>query len=185
MHFQEGGHLVPLLDMAHHRNGCPHRVVVNDCATLVNTTQSGPVSNPYTHLSSPGILNTTRLCITWTAASDLKPGEDVCFAHGYLLPDRAMLQYGFIPPELLQAVEGAAAAAEKRQEVSASGVRGVRSIPVFGMDRHDYQAVAEGGLPWRFRVDNDTCPEPFQGVCGGVRVRGGGVRRGKGRCMPM
>jgi hypothetical protein len=79
-----------------------------------------------------------------------------------------MLQYGFIPPELLQAVEAAAAAAaaaEKRHEVSASGVSGV-SIPLFGMDRHDFHALAEGGLPWGFRVDTDTRPEPFQGTAG-------------------
>lgn len=144
-HFKEGGHLVPFLDMSNHKNDCRHRVGVASCDELQGTI-------PSTTPSSPSILNTTRLCVYWKAGADVGAGEEVCLQYGYILPDRAMLQYGFIPKELQEVDPEAALSA------------GAPCIPLFGLDRHDFEELAEAGLPWRFWLDSETAPEPFQGM---------------------
>jgi hypothetical protein len=140
---------VPLIDSASHRIGCPHRIEVKDCAVVIEMSETASMSLQ----SGPSILNNTRMCVVWTAGSDLSAGEEVCVSYGHLLPDRAMLQYGFIPPELLDLQS-------EQQQLTADGTH----IPLFGMDRHDFAEAAEAGLPWRFGLDRDTSPEPFTGV---------------------
>lgn len=148
IHFREGGHLVPFLDMANHKNGCKHNIGVRPCDEL---TPSASKSNGNNAQPSTGLLNTTRVCVYWKAGADLNAGEEVCLPYGYMLPDRAMLQYGFLPAEL----STSAAAADLK-------------VPLFGMDRHDFKQLSAEGLPWGFWNDNDTSPEPFSGERGGA-----------------
>jgi hypothetical protein len=74
-------------------------------------------------------------------------------SYGWLLPDRALLQYGFIPKELLPAVD-------QEQHGSAADAY----VPLFGMDRHDFKAFANSQLPWRYRLDKVGAPELYQGM---------------------
>lgn len=149
LHFKGGAHLVPLIDSASHRNGCAHRIEVKDCDVVSEMCETASKSSQ----SGPSILNNTRMCVVWMAGSDLTTGEEVCVSYGHLLPDRAMLQYGIIPPELQELQP-------EQQQLTADST----SIPLFGMDRHDFTDLAEAGLPWRFWLDRDTSPEPFTGA---------------------
>jgi hypothetical protein len=64
---------LPLFDLAKHDNDCPH----------FNTFQ------PCAHDES-------RDCAFFTAGADVKAGQEICSWYGYLLPDRAFLEYGIL-----------------------------------------------------------------------------------------
>lgn len=166
VHLEEGGHLMPVIDMARHRNGCPHSIAVKDCTALTplpDTDDAAPGISSKTRASKKAaaaaaaansggahvsVLNTTRLCLVLTAGSDLAANEEVCLAYGYMLPDRMMLQYGFIPEELLAAVANRHNSDKQHHEQidAAAAV----SVPLFGMDRHDFKVLSSGTeLPWR------------------------------------
>lgn len=149
INLEEGGHLIPLIDMANHRQDCPkHHIDVVACDQVATSNKSAASSSKD---ASTRVLNTTRLCVIWTAGADLSAGDEVCRSYGYLLPDRTFLQYGFIPTEFV-------AAKERQQSLSRSV-----AVPLFGMDRADFQELAEESLPWTFWLDRDTGPEPFRG----------------------
>jgi hypothetical protein len=40
----------------------------------------------------------------FTAGADVAAGQAVCFYYGYLLPDRALLEYGYLPQQQQQVV---------------------------------------------------------------------------------
>jgi hypothetical protein len=65
---------LPLLDMANHDNSCPHFNEFGPCA-----------------------FDGSRECVFFTAGADVSAGQEVCFWYGHLLPDRAFLEYGFLP----------------------------------------------------------------------------------------
>lgn len=80
--------LLPVVDLANHRNGCPHSITTyKDC---------GP-------LSPDG-------CMVWRAEEAVRAGEEVCNSyHPYMLQDRALLQYGMLqedePARMLSGVD--------------------------------------------------------------------------------
>lgn len=149
--FREGGHIVPLLDLANHHNGCKHSVAVTPCDALPAPT--GTCSSRDHSGSSPQHadgINTTEMCVVWTAGADVSTGEEVCLSRGWLLPDRAVLQYGFIPGELLPALQQ-----QPQDQVV---------VPLLGLDRHDFdQSATSEQLPWSFWLDAETAPPRFQG----------------------
>jgi hypothetical protein len=67
---------LPLLDMANHDNTCPHFNDFKPCA-----------------------FDASRECVYFTAGADVAAGQAVCFFYGYLLPDRALLEYGYLPQQ--------------------------------------------------------------------------------------
>lgn len=135
---------MPFIDMANHQNGCNHSIALRPCDQL---------SEPSSSSSSQGAVNTTQICVVWKAGAYIAAGEEVCLSYGYLLPDRAMLQYGYIPQELLPAVQQ-----QQQQHVQVP-------VPLFGIDRHDFEQFSEGKpLPWNFWLDDFGEPEPFTGV---------------------
>lgn len=137
----------PLLDMANHNNSCPHFMEFGPC-----------LSNP------------TRECAFFTAGADVDSGQEVCFWYGHLLPDRAFLEYGFLPAEAVAgaskprkqkvkrnraaaaaeaaanggAQNGTATAAPKRKRARkavAAADALLPAVPLFGIDRHDFDAA--------------------------------------------
>lgn len=101
---------MPLLDMANHKNNCPHSNIFGPCR-----------------------FDSNRECVYFTAGADLAAGDEVCFYYGYLLPDRALLEYGFLPQQetdiwnkqsLLDGPAVTPAATQKALDLS-------------GIDRHD------------------------------------------------
>jgi hypothetical protein len=73
----EGGIMLPVLDMANHYNNCPHTI-------------HGPEDTP----CKPGSKD---LCVIWRAEADVSAGEEVCYAYlSYMLQDSSLLQYGFL-----------------------------------------------------------------------------------------
>lgn len=157
LNFGEGGHLVPLLDQANHQNGCGHPLTIASCENLPGSTPSSSSGSS----GSPTGLNTTRLCVVWQAGADMALGDEVCLSYGWLLPDRALLQYGFIPKQLLPAVQ---------QQQQQQGSKVEVSVPLFGMDRHEFKDLANGQLPWRYRLDKNDAPELFEGMIRGVSI---------------
>lgn len=97
---------LPLLDMANNRNDCPH-------------------SNSF----GPCEFNSSRECVYFTAGAHVAAGEEVCFFYGYLLPDRALLEYGYLPQHhgLGKAVRAS----------STHNTAGTLTLELFGIDRHD------------------------------------------------
>jgi hypothetical protein len=156
MSFREGGHLIPLIDMANHQDGCKHTVAIKACGSASSDTDDTSSSSS----SSQGGLNTTKLCVVWEAGADVAAGEEVCVSYGHLLlPDRAMLQYGFMPQDL-----AVAAQQQQQQQQQWSGESVISApVPLFGMDRHDFKELSNLELPWRFGLTGTTNPQPFAG----------------------
>jgi hypothetical protein len=75
---------LPLLDLAKHDNTCPHYNIFQPCA-----------------------FDASRECAYFTAGAEVKLGDEVRSWYGYLLPDRAFLEYGLLPE--VPAVAAAAA----------------------------------------------------------------------------
>lgn len=101
---------LPLLDMANHNNNCPHGNVFRPC-----------------HFDS------SRECVYFAAGADVAAGQEVCFFYGHLLPDRALLEYGYLPEQQhLQDVLGVSDPASTTM-----------GPELFGIDRHDADFDAE------------------------------------------
>lgn len=60
--------------MANHVNSCPNYNTFGPCAS-----------------------DASRECVFFTAGADILTGQEVCYWYGHLLPDRAFLEYGFLP----------------------------------------------------------------------------------------
>lgn len=105
---------LPLLDMANHDNACPHYNVFRPCE-----------------------FDSSRECVYLMAGADVAAGQEVCFFYGYMLPDRALLEYGFL-----------------QQQPQLQG-----APQLFGIDRHDADFDTE---PLAKLVAQ---PEPFVGEC--------------------
>lgn len=124
---------LPLLDMANHNNSCPHYNTFNAC-------QSDP----------------DRECVYFTAGADIKAGEEVCYWYGHLLPDRAFLEYGFLPE-----VPGSKPAkSKKRRKSSKVAEAQMPALPLFSIDRHDFDASEP-------LVKLQEPPKAFSGEAGG------------------
>jgi hypothetical protein len=109
---------LPLLDMANHANNCPHYNEFKPCA-----------------------FDASRECVHFTAGADVAAGQEVCFFYGYLLPDRALLEYGYLPQPTQQ---------QQLEEV----------VPqLSSIDRHDADFESE---PLPKLVEE---PQPFTGAC--------------------
>jgi hypothetical protein len=159
--FREGGHLIPLIDMANHQDGCKHTVAIKSCDSTTDHTTKPSDKTPSSSSSGQGGLNNSQLCVVWTAGADVAAGEQVCIPSGrLLLPDTAMLQYGFIPQHLATATQQQQQQQEQ-QGPETSGVSG--PVPLFGMDRHDFKELSNGELPWRFGLSVSTNLQPFAG----------------------
>uniref|UniRef100_A0A383WBC6 SET domain-containing protein n=1 Tax=Tetradesmus obliquus TaxID=3088 RepID=A0A383WBC6_TETOB len=85
---------LPLLDMANHDNACPHFNRFEPCA-----------------------FDSSRECVYFTAGAEVAAGNEVCFYYGHLLPDRALLEYGYLPQQQQQQQQGV--------------------LQLSGIDRHD------------------------------------------------
>jgi hypothetical protein len=103
--------------MANHENACPHFNAFDPCA-----------------------FDSSRECVYFTAGADVAAGQQVCFFYGYLLPDRALLEYGYLPQPTQQ------------QQQDQEEVPQLSSI-----DRHDADFESEP-LPKLV-----TEPQPFTG----------------------
>jgi hypothetical protein len=138
----EGAFLIPFVDLAKHYNGCTNRLAVHRC---------GPIDAKPSASGDAAVTSSDDLCIYWTAGSNIVAGEDVCLAHGYLLPDRALLQYGFVLSQQRAVGKAAGSAAEQQQlqpELSA-------------VDRRDLPAAV---MPWQYRLEAKGPPPAFTGA---------------------
>jgi len=140
--------------MANHNTSCPHSTSFTPCA-----------------------FDSSRECVYLRAGADLAAGQEVCFYYGYLLPDRALLEYGFLPQQPLQQMQmeddtAAAAAqwpsvpvedevllheADAVEAAAAAGGIAEETLQLFGIDRHDVDLDAAP------LVKLDGPPEPFTG----------------------
>eukprot|EP00877_Chromochloris_zofingiensis_P014483 jgi/Chrzof1/9289/UNPLg00256.t1 len=68
-------YMVPVLDMANHYNDCANR---------------------YRRMPCPDDVFST--CIVFLAGDHISAGEEVCNFYGYLTPDKALLNYGYLLP---------------------------------------------------------------------------------------
>jgi len=133
---------LPLLDMANHNNSCPHYNTFSAC-------QSDP----------------DRECVYFTAGADIKAGEEVCYWYGHLLPDRAFLEYGFLPEVLgsnpAASNAGKPAKSKKRVRKSTKAAEAqMPALPLFSIDRHDFDASEP-------LVKLQEPPKAFSGEAGG------------------
>eukprot|EP00877_Chromochloris_zofingiensis_P007145 jgi/Chrzof1/2684/Cz11g25040.t1 len=75
--FQKGNatvyYLVPVLDMGNHHNGCTNTYQLEQC---------------------PG--KPAARCVVFRAGDAIRQGGEVCSYYGYLTPDKALLNYGFL-----------------------------------------------------------------------------------------
>lgn len=125
---------LPLLDLANHDNACPHASAFAPCAA-----------------------DAGRECLVFTAGADVAAGNPVCFHYGHLLPDRALLEYGFLPMQ-----HDAHDAAQ-----------------LFGVDRHDADAA---GAPLPKMAE---APQPFAGGMGGWSAVARSLGRTRTHCTAL
>ncbi|KAF8055289.1 hypothetical protein HT031_006815 [Scenedesmus sp. PABB004] len=149
-HGSRGELLIPLLDMANHRNDCPHTLSTEPC---------------------PG--DDARECLMWRAGDAVRAGGEVCNQYQHLLQDRSVLQYGFMQASTWgQArrrlgAQGAAAGAPKQRAPPRLARRGpARRCPqaydarVHGLDRHDFSEA--NGFWAAYAVEGG--PDDFDGA---------------------
>jgi len=79
----QGNLLIPVLDMANHKNNCPNKWGnVGKCPA-----------------------NKKKECLMFEAGEDIKKGEEICNSYGGMWNDRAFLDYGYLqheaPPQLM------------------------------------------------------------------------------------
>eukprot|EP00882_Tetradesmus_deserticola_P018237 GHRQ01019586.1.p1 GENE.GHRQ01019586.1~~GHRQ01019586.1.p1 ORF type:complete len:191 (-),score=44.59 GHRQ01019586.1:382-954(-) len=135
----EGAFMIPFVDLAKRYNGCTNSLAVHRC---------GPIHATPCASNDAAVASSDDLCIYWRAGSDIAADEDLCLAQGYLLPDRALLQFGFVlsqPPAV-----GKAADRLVKQQLELSAV-----------DRHDLPAAVQ---PWQFGLAQGP-PPAFAGAC--------------------
>jgi hypothetical protein len=150
--------MIPLVDLAKHYNGCTNRLAVHRC---------GPIDGNPSASDDATVTTSDELCIYWTAGSNIAAGEDVCHAHGYLLPDRALLQYGFVLSQQQAAGKAGGSATQQQLQPELSAV-----------DRHDLPAAV---MPWQYRLEAKGPPPAFAGayeclfVCGMAACSGSGL----------
>ncbi|KAF6258740.1 hypothetical protein COO60DRAFT_1517225 [Scenedesmus sp. NREL 46B-D3] len=121
----EGAFMIPFVDLAKHHKACTNRLAVHRC---------GPIHATPSASHDAAVTSSNDLCIYWKAGADTAPGEEVCLAQAYLLPDRALLQRGFV----------------LKAELELSAV-----------DRHDLPAAER---PWEYRLEEQGPPPPFAGT---------------------
>jgi hypothetical protein len=132
--------MIPLVDLAKHYNGCTNRLAVHRCGAITAAPSAS---------ADAAVTSSEDLCIYWKAGSDVTAGEDLCLSHGYLLPDRALLQYGFVLSQQQAVGKAAAGTAAQQQQFELSAV-----------DRHDLPAAVR---PWQYRLDAKGPPPAFTG----------------------
>lgn len=88
---------LPLLDLAKHENTCPHYNAFQPCA-----------------------FDEARECAYFTAGADVKSGDELCSWYGYLLPDRAFLEYGLLPEVPAAAAAAGVSKAKKVKKTAAA-----------------------------------------------------------------
>jgi hypothetical protein len=130
---------LPLLDMANHDNACPHFNVFKPCA-----------------------FDASRECVYFTAGADVTAGQQVCFFYGYLLPDRALLEYGYLPQQQQQQKEVQQQQQQHQEEMQQQQQQELEEVPqLSSIDRHDADFESEP-LPKLV-----TEPQPFTGTWAG------------------
>lgn len=150
----EGAFMIPFVDLAKHHKACTNRLAVHRC---------GPIHATPSASHDAAVTSSNDLCIYWKAGADTAPGEEVCLAQAYLLPDRALLQRGFVLSD--QQAAGKAAAGAEKQELELSAV-----------DRHDLPAAER---PWEYRLEEQGPPPPFAGMPTTLLWHRGQSRRGQ------
>jgi hypothetical protein len=111
--------MLPMLDLANTWNRCPHYLSFEPCQATAAFMQWAERLSA-SHLerasqttgsecyASAEVCNATwpSKCFVWRAGAPLKAGEQACceYAHGLLLQDMALLQYGFLQVSLTAAV---------------------------------------------------------------------------------
>ncbi|KAI8476596.1 MAG: hypothetical protein J3K34DRAFT_516470 [Monoraphidium minutum] len=95
--------MVPGLDMANHDSSCTNWYEFRPCA-------APPLPWPRASWDPAGIQSEADaaerqdLCAWWITGAGLEAGQEVCLSYGYLTPDQAVFQYGFVlkdePPHL-------------------------------------------------------------------------------------
>lgn len=119
----------------------------------------------YTFERCPPPLAHETCCIVRSGAA-LRAGEEVCNAYNYLTPDLALLQYGFLLPE----VQAAAAAAGEAVAVTGGGSGGGTLPPLSIVDAAGFQPAdiwSEHAAP-PARVSGERGRRQLEAVC--VRV---------------
>jgi hypothetical protein len=106
---------LPLFDLAKHDNDCPH----------FNTFQ------PCAH-------DEARDCAFFTAGANVKSGQEICSWYGYLLPDRAFLEYGILS-------EQPTSSSKPRQRRKAKAQKAAKAAGAAGVTPAD--ASAESAAP--------------------------------------
>uniref|UniRef100_A0A383VSU2 SET domain-containing protein n=1 Tax=Tetradesmus obliquus TaxID=3088 RepID=A0A383VSU2_TETOB len=138
---REGTFMIPFVDLAKHCNGCTNRLAVHRC---------GPIDASPSPASDAAVTSSDELCIYWKTGSAIAAGEDVCMGHGYLLPDRALLQYGFVLSQQQATGKADNGAGQQQQPLELSAV-----------DRHDLPTAV---MPWQYRLEAKGPPPAFAGT---------------------
>jgi hypothetical protein len=138
---KEGAFMIPFVDLAKHYNGCTNRLAVHRC---------GPIGAAPSASADAAVTSSDDLCIYWTAGPAIAAGEEVCLEHGYLLPDRALLQYGFVLSQQQAAGKAAGDVAQQQQQQQ----------ELSAVDRNDLPAAVR---LWQYRLDAKGPPPVFAG----------------------